>query len=152
MQTFKGISASYRQTYIHLTSHYPPPTTCVRTHTHTLMLLVLQTGTLRLCSEHPRDQEQAGHHPIIAVQTSSPHTHNTDKVPVLLPAGTGGSKERRGGGGCGTEWGQPRKAERKGRWGLRHLQSLCSWGRQLPHFGRPALSPSSAASVHLHPS
>ena len=48
--------------------------------------------------------------------------------------------------------GQPRKAARKGRWGLRHLQSLCSWGRQLPHFGRPALSPSSAASVHLHPS
>ena len=69
------------------------------------MRLVLQAGTLRLCSEHPRDQEQAGHHPIIAVQTSSPHTHNTDKVPVLLPAGTGGSKERRGGGGCGTEWG-----------------------------------------------
>ena len=46
--------------------------------------------------------------------------------------------------------GSPPKAERQSRRGLRHLQSPCSWGRQLPHFGRPALSPSAAASVHLH--
>lgn len=65
------------------------------------MLLVLQAGTLRLCSEHPRDQEQAWRHPVIALQTSSTHTHNTDKVPVLLPTGTGGSKERRGERGWG---------------------------------------------------
>ena len=56
-------------------------------HTHTLMSLVLQAGTLRLWSEQPRDQQQAEHHPIIAIQTSSTYTPNTDKVPVLLPAG-----------------------------------------------------------------
>ena len=85
-------------------------------HTHTLMSLVLQAGTLRLWSEQPRDQQQAEHHPIIAIQTSSTYTPNTDKVPVLLPAGTGGSKEGRG-GGCGTGWRQPpesREAESSG--------------------------------------
>ncbi|CAN0553863.1 unnamed protein product [Rangifer tarandus platyrhynchus] len=52
--------------------------------------------------------------------------------------------------GVGPDGGSPLKAERQSRRGLRHLQSLCSWGRQLPHFCSPALSPSAAASVHLH--
>ena len=89
-----------------------------------------------------------------ATPTCSTHTDNTDRVSgaleTRLPGGTGGSKERRGGVGCGTRWPQHPKAERKGRSGRRRVQSVRSRGRSsLTPAAPPARGPSAGASVHL---